>query len=185
MSPSGSVNPTLRALIAAGIFAIAFSRALPACSQPIASCTIDAAMDICGVIDNAEFRQAYRETYLNTTEPADAIDDLRDNMRRVLSGAGQAGPAELGLQVDLTLDDALGRAQRLICAGPSLDAPRVAGAIAVGIAGAVKARGASPSADMLGAMTGTLLGATRKRGGTCLCAPRHLDGIRDTCKSSS
>ncbi|SDR63762.1 hypothetical protein SAMN05519103_09009 [Rhizobiales bacterium GAS113] len=181
MSPAGCAKPLLPGWIALGLFGLA---PLPGHAQPVASCMADAATDICDVIGSAEFRQSYRETYLNTTEPADAIDDLRDNMRRVLSGAGQAGPAALGLQVDAALDDALGRAQRLICVGTSSDASLAAGAIAVGLAASIKARGALASADMLGAMTGTLLGAARRRGGACLCAPRHFDGIRETCKPS-
>jgi hypothetical protein len=185
MSSAGRANASPPYWIAVGISGFALLQALPGKSQPVSSCMAGRGADVCSVIDSAEFRQAYRETYLNTSEPADAVDDLRDNMRRVLSGAGQAGPAALGLQVDTALDDALGRAQRLMCVDPPPDASIVAGAIAVGLAGSIKARGAFVSADVLGAMTGTLLGAAQKRGAACLCAPRHLDGIRDTCKPSS
>ena len=45
------------------------------------SCVAGGPADVCRIIDDAEFRQGYRETYLNTTEPAEAIDDLRDNMQ--------------------------------------------------------------------------------------------------------
>ncbi len=109
-------------------------------------------------------------------DPADAVDDVRANLRRAMLGAGQAGPAAIGRQVDAVLDDALAAAQRRMCgagAGPAM-------AVAGGLAAAAAARGAHLGNAMLGAMTGALVGAAG-RNPACLCAARGFDAIPQAC----
>jgi hypothetical protein len=154
--------------------------AAPGQAQPALSCAQPGG-ELCRLFETPAFGAAYRDSYANTADPADAVDDLRFNMRRLLTGAGQASPAAIGRQVDAALDEALARAQAVVCVATSPSLSLVASSIAAGLAAAVQARSAVASAEMLGAMTGTLLGATRLRGAACLCAAHDLDGIRGAC----
>src|SRR5919198_4025670 len=86
--------------------------AMPA--QPDVSCRPSDG-ELCRLLRSEDFLAAYRGSYRRSVDPADAIDDVRFNMRRVLTGSGHAGPAAVGQQIDVMLDDALHRAQEQLC----------------------------------------------------------------------
>jgi hypothetical protein len=153
-------------------------------AQPSPACD-PASEPICRTVAQPEFLSAYRAAYAQTTDPADAVDDVRDNFRRAMLGAGQAGPAAVGRQIDTILDDALVRTQQHMCGGGATSAGQSPTALAAGLAMAAEARGTRLGATTLGAMTGTALGATRARGAACLCAAHNFSAIRDACASSS
>ena len=153
-------------------------------AQPSPACD-PASEPICRTVTQPEFLSAYRAAYAQTTDPADAVDDVRDNFRRAMLGAGQAGPAAVGRQIDAILDDALVRTQQHMCGGAATSAGQSPTALAAGLAMAAEARGTRLGATTLGAMTGTALGATRARGAACLCAAHNFSAIRDACASSS
>ena len=85
-----------------------------AAQPPVACASSDAA--ICRMIASREFLTAYQGAYRQGSDPADAVDELRFNMRRVLTGAGRAGPGAVSQQIDVILDDALRRTQQQLCA---------------------------------------------------------------------
>jgi hypothetical protein len=166
---------------AAGVLGIVLLQTTAMPAQPAVSCRPSDG-ELCRLLTSEDFLAAYRGSYRQSVDPADAIDDVRFNMRRVLTGSGHAGPAAVGQQIDAMLDDALRRAQEQLC-GPNSDASRAASAVAAGLAGAAAARGAQLSGEMLGVMTGALLGPTRSRGPACLCGARTFDAIRSTCSA--
>ena len=153
-----------------------------AAQPPVACASSDAA--ICGMIASREFLTAYQGAYRQGSDPADAVDELRFNMRRVLTGSGRAGPGAVSQQIDVILDDALRRTQQQLCAA-SPNSSRAASALAAGLAHAASTRDAPLSAEMLGAMTGALLGSIRSGREACLCSARNLDSIRSTCSAGS
>lgn len=132
-----------------------------------------------------EFLSAYRDAYAQTADPADAVDDVRDNFRRAMLGAGQAGPAAVGRQIDAILDDALKQAQQRLCGSTAAVADRSVTAVAAGLLLAAEARGTHLAPRTLGAMTGVTVGATRARGVACLCAARTFSDIRNACAAGS
>ena len=152
-----------------------FAQPLPACSP--------AADALCRTVAQSEFLSAYRNAFSETSDPADAVDDVRDNFRRAMLGAGQQAPAAVGRQMDAILDDALARAQHSMCDGAPPE--QQATALAAGMKAAAELRGTRLTATTLGAMTGTTLGASRKNGIACLCAARTFSAIRDTCAPGS
>ncbi len=85
-----------------------------AAQPPVACASSDAA--ICRMIASREFLTAYQGAYRQGSDPADAVDDLRFNMRRVLTGSVRAGPGAVSQQIDAILDDALRRTQQQLCA---------------------------------------------------------------------
>jgi hypothetical protein len=157
--------------------------ASPSHAQPAPLCA-PASDSICRTIAQPEFLSAYRSAYSDTSNPADAVDDVRDNFRRVMLGAGQAGPAAVGRQIDAILDDALARAQLRMCGSLATAGNQVASAVASGFIAAAEARGTRLAPATLGAMTGTAVGATRVRGASCLCTARNFSAIRDACAPS-
>lgn len=152
-------------------------------AQPVPDCAPTSG-PICRTIAQPEFLSAYRAAYAQTSDPADAVDDVRDNFRRAMLGAGQAGPAAVGRQIDAILDDALTQAQQRMC-GNALQADQSVTAIAAGLATASEARGTHLAPRTLGAMTGVTVGATRARGVACLCTARNFSAIRDACAPDS
>lgn len=151
-----------------------------AAAQPAPECT-PASQPICRIMAQPEFQSAYRTAYAQTADPADAVDDVRDNFRRAMVGSGQGGQAAVGRQIDAILDDALKQAQQRLC-------PRgeqSAAAVAAGLAAAAEARGTHLAPQTLGAMTGVVVGVTRTRGVACLCTARTFSAIRDSCAGSS
>jgi hypothetical protein len=175
------LNSAEHAARIAGVIAVLLAGA--AAAQPPVSCASSDA-SICRLIASREFLTAYQGAYRQGSDPADVVDDLRFNMRRVLTGSGRAGPGAVSQQIDVILDDALRRTQQQLCAA-SPDSSRAAAAIAAGLAQAAGTRDAPLSAEMLGAMTGALLGSIRSGGEACLCAARNLDAIRSTCSAGS
>jgi hypothetical protein len=160
------------------------SMAIAVQAQPIDVSCVPPGAEICRVIATQEFLTVYSNFYSRVVDPEDAVDNVRFNMRSVLTGSGQAGPAAVGSQVDMLVDDALRRAQQQFCGG-TLDSSRAISAVAAGLADAALARGVRLTGEALGLMTGSLLGSTRPRGAACLCAARTLDGIRSTCSPSA
>jgi hypothetical protein len=174
-----SVKAAQHAARIAGAVAVLLAEAAAA-QPPVPCASSDAA--ICRTIASRDFLTAFQGAYRQGADPADAVDDLRFNLRRVLTGAGRAGPGAVSQQVDVILDDALRRTQQHLCAG-SPDSSRAAAALAAGLAHAAGTRDAQLSAEMLGAMTGALLGSIRSGREACLCAARSLDAIRSTCSA--
>jgi hypothetical protein len=152
--------------------------ALSVWAEPPPSCA-PSSDPICRIVGSVEFAAAYRDAAADAVDPADAVDDVRANLRRAMVGAGQAGPAAIDRQVDGVLDDALDRAQRRMCAA---GATPVA-AIVAGLSAAAEERGARLGSATLGAMTGTLIAAARARGSTCLCLARGFEAIVQACAS--
>ena len=158
------------------IIAVLSCAVSPVSAQTAPGCA-PAADPICRTIASPEFAAAYRDAAAGGVDPADAVDEVRANLRHALLGAGQAGPAAIGRQVDAVLDDALAAAQRRMCGGGRA-APAVA--VAGGLAAATAAQGAHLGNAMLGAMTGAVVGAAG-RDPACLCVARGFDAIRQSC----
>jgi len=163
-------------LLAAGVLCVATVSE----AQPLPDCA-PVSEPICRTIAQPEFLSAYRAAYSQTSDPADAVDDVRDNFRRAMLGAGQAGPAAVGRQIDAILDDALTRTQQRMCGNSAALADQSVTAVAAGLAIASEVRGMRLAPGTLGAMTGVTVGATRARGVTCLCSASIFSAIRDTC----
>jgi hypothetical protein len=171
-------NSAWLVLLAAGVLCVAAVSEPSA--QPLPDCA-PTSEPICRTMAQPEFLSAYRAAYAQTSDPADAVDDVRDNFRRAMLGAGQAGPAAVGRQIDAMLDDALTRTQQRMCGNSAALADQSVTAVAAGLAIASEVRGTRLAPGTLGAMTGVTVGATRARGVTCLCSARIFSAIRDTC----
>jgi hypothetical protein len=153
-------------------------------AQPAITCA-PASESICQIMAQPEFVSAYRRAYAQSSDPADAVDDVRDNFLRVMLGAGRAGPGGITREIDGALDEALRRAQQHLCGNSAPLASQSATAVAASLMRAAEAHGTRLAPAILGAMTGTTLGATRARGVACLCIAHTFSAIRHACAPGS
>ena len=153
-----------------------------AAQPPVACASSDAA--ICRMIASREFLTAYQGAYRQGSDPADAVDELRFNMRRILDRLGTGGtwrgqPADRCHSRRRAAPDpatTLRRKPRLVarrlraCGRPG---PRSQHArCAVVRRDAWRNDGRSPRPHRSGREA-------------CLCSARNLDFIRSTCSAGS
>ena len=130
--------------------------------------------NICKVMSTPEFVSAYREAYDERLAPVGAPSTRSRRAEKdsqVVRGAGAAGPAAIGPQVDAALDRALDLVKRRICLAQVTANAELPATVAESFSGAGAGLGVALASRVLGEMTGAFVSSIRPRGAACLCRP--------------